>query len=88
MTLQHAPDRVDDLSLRAAQRFLQVHGKDAGDLRTAAAGDSSYVSELVVRGLAQSRSPQERGALLDVLDQLLEIDAYGIAKVIDEAGRG
>lgn len=88
LTLQHAPDRVDDLSLQAAQRFLKVHGKDAGDLRTGAAGDSSYVSELVVRGLAQSRSTQERGALLDVLDQLLEIDAYGIAKVIDEAGRG
>jgi len=88
LTLQHAPDRVDDLSLLAAQRFLQVYGKDARDVRTAAAGDSSYVSELVVRGLAQSRSPQERGALLDVLDQLLEIDAHGIAKVIDEAGRG
>jgi hypothetical protein len=87
LTLQHAPDRVDDLSLLAAQRFLQVYGKDAGDIRTAAAGDSSYVSELVVRGLAQSRSPRERSALLDVLDQLLEIGAYGIAKAIDEAGR-
>lgn len=87
LTLQHAPDRVDDLSLLAAQRFLEVHGKDAGDIRTAAAGDSSYVSELVVRGLAQSRSPEERSALLDVLDQLLEINAHGIAEVIDEAGR-
>lgn len=88
LTLQHAPDRVDDLSLQAAQRFLQVHGKDAGDIRTAAAGDASYVSELVVRGLAQSRSPQERGALLDVLDQLLEIDAHGIAEAIEDARRG
>ena len=87
LTLQNAPDRVDDLALYAAERFLQVHGKDAGDIRTAASGDSSYVSELVVRGLAQSRSPAERSALLDVLDELLRIDAYGIAKAIDEAGR-
>jgi len=88
LTLEHAPDRVDDLFLKAGQRFLQVHGKDVGDIRTASAGDSSYVSELVVRGLAQSRSPEERAALLDVLDKLLEIDAYGIAEAIDEAGRG
>jgi len=87
LTLQHAPDRVDDLALKAAQRFLQVHSKEASDLRTAAAGDSSYVSELVVRALAQARSPEARGALLDVLDQLLEVDAYGIAKAIDGAGR-
>ena len=64
-----------------------MHGKAAGDIRTAAARDSSYVSDLVVRGLAQSRLAVERGALLDVLDQLLEIDAYGIAEAIDQAGR-
>jgi hypothetical protein len=49
LTLQHAPDKVDDLVLRAAQRFLRVFGKEAGDIRTAAAGDAHYVSDLVVR---------------------------------------
>ena len=88
LTLQQAPDRVDDLALKASQRFLKVYGTEAGDIRTAAAGDSFYVSELVVRGLAQSKSTEERSSLLDVLDQLLEVDAYGIAKAIDEAGRG
>lgn len=88
LTLQEAPDRVDDLALKASQRFLEVYGTEAGDIQTAAAGDSSYVSELVVRGLAQTKSAEERSSLLDVLDQLLEIDAYGITKAIDGAGRG
>ena len=87
LTLQHAPDRVDDLALKASQRFLEAYGTEAGDIRTAAAGDSYYVSELAVRGLAQSKSAEERNSLLDVIDQLLEIDAYGIAKMIDDAGR-
>lgn len=81
LTLQDAPDRVDDLALKASHRFLEVYGTEAGD-------DSSYVSELVVRGLAQAKSAEERSSLLDVLDQLLEIDADGITKAIDEAGRG
>lgn len=87
ITLQHAPDRVDDLALKAAQRFLEVFSSDVSDIRTSAAGDALYVSELVVRGLAQSRSREQRAALLDVLDSLLEIGAYGIDEAISAAGR-
>jgi len=39
LTLEHAPDQVDDLVLSAAQRFISVFGKDAADIRTGAAGD-------------------------------------------------
>lgn len=87
ITLQHAPDRVDDLCLKASQRFLEAFASDAADIRSAAAGDAIYVSELVVRALAQARSRAERAALLDVLDQLLEIGAYGIEDAINAAGR-
>ncbi|MGJ9420900.1 hypothetical protein [Aeromicrobium sp. CF3.5] len=87
ITLQHAPDRVDDLALKAAQQFINVFGAEAGDMSTAAAGDTMYVSDLVVRGLAQSKSPAERAALLDVLDKLLEIGAYGIGDAIAASSR-
>jgi len=43
ITLQNAPDRVDALVLRAAQRFIEVSGKAAGDMRTGAAGDAHAV---------------------------------------------
>ncbi|ONI74141.1 hypothetical protein BWI15_12295 [Kribbella sp. ALI-6-A] len=87
LTLEYAPDKVDDLALKAAQRFLKVYGEEAGDLSTSAAGDAHYISELVVRGLAQSRNPQHRAALLDVLDSLLELGVYGIGDAIAASER-
>lgn len=87
LTLQHAPDKVDDLVLKASQRFLSVSGADAADIRTGAAGDAHYISELVVRGLAQSRDRAHRAALLDVLDRLLELGVYGIGDAIADSER-
>jgi hypothetical protein len=87
LTLEHAPDKVDDLALKAAQTFLTVFGEDAGDIRSGAAADAHYISELVVRGLAQSRDRQHRAALLDVLDSLLELGVYGISDAIAESER-
>ncbi len=87
LTLQYAPDKVDDLVLKAAQRFLTVYGREAADIRTGAAGDAHYVSELVVRGLAQSRDRAHRAALLDVLDLLLELGVYGIGEAIADFER-
>lgn len=87
LTLEHARDRVSDVELAAAQRFLQEFSDEAGDIRTGAAGDAHYVSELVVRGLARSRNATERSGLLDVLDTLLEIGVYGIGDVIAESER-
>ncbi|MCB1301981.1 MAG: hypothetical protein KDB28_12220, partial [Tetrasphaera sp.] len=87
LTLHHAPDKVDDLVLKASQRFISVFGSEAGDIRTGAAGDAHYISELVVRGLAQSRNRSHRAALLDVLDNLLELGVYGVDEAIAEAER-
>lgn len=86
-TLQHAPDKIDELVLKASQRFISVFGSDASDIRTGAAGDAHYISELVVRGLAQSRSRGHRAALLDVMDTLLELGVYGVDDAIAEAER-
>ena len=87
ITLDQAPDKVDELVLKASQRFLSVFGRDVADIRTEAAGDALYVCKLVVRGLAQSQDHNHRAALLDVLDQLLELNVYGINTAITEAER-
>lgn len=87
LTLQYAPDKIDDLVLKAAQRFLAVYGGEAADIRTNAAGDARYISELVVRGLAQSRDRAHRAALLDVLDRLFELGVYGIGAAITDFER-
>ena len=79
--------RIDDLVLKASRRFLEVYGSDAADIRTGAAGDAHYVNRLVVRGLAQCQDHAHRAALLDVLDQLVELNVYGINTAITEAER-
>ena len=82
ITLDQAPDKVDELVLRASERFISVFGRAAADIRTGAAGDAFYVSKLVVRGLAQSQDRGHQAALLDILDQLLELGIYGISDAI------
>lgn len=88
ITLQEAQDKVDDLVDLAAHRFLDIYGSDVADIRTGAAGDAHYISDLVVRGLAQSRDPERVAALLDILDRLLELGVYGVDRAIDGAVRG
>lgn len=87
ITLQEAPDKVDDLVDLAAHRFLNIHGEDVSDIRTGAAGDAHYISDLVVRGLAQTRDRGRIAALLDILDRLLELGVYGVDRAIDAAVR-
>lgn len=87
ITLERAPDRVDDLVLLCAQRFVEDSGTDATDIRTRAAGDARQIGELIIRGLAQSRSAAERSALLDVLDGLLAVGAHGIEELVAASER-
>lgn len=87
LALKYTPDKVDELVLKASQQFLDVFENDAADPRTGAAGDARYISELVVRGLAQCRDRNHRAVLLDVLDRLLELGVYGIGDAIRESER-
>jgi hypothetical protein len=86
-TLQHAPDRVDDLALLCAQRFVERMGTAAADIRTHAAADARTVGQIVIRGLAQTRTVNQRAALLDVIDQLILLDAYGVEDLIAASER-
>jgi hypothetical protein len=87
IALQEAPDKVDDLVDLAAHRFLDIYGSDVADIRTGAAGDAHHISDLVVRGLAQTRDKKRISALLDLLDRLVELGVYGVAQAIDDAER-
>lgn len=87
ITLQEAPDKVDDLVDLAVHRFLSIHGEGVADMRTGAAGGAHYISDLVVRGLAQTRDRGRITALLDILDRLLELGVYGVDRAIDGAVR-
>ncbi len=87
ITLEHAPDRVDALVMACARRFIEVQGKDLGNIATGAAGDAREVGRLVLRGYAQATSAIMRREALDLIDQLLALNAYGIAELVDSAER-
>lgn len=85
--LEHASDRVDELTLSASKRYVQLLNNSETEAGRALGGDAHHVAQLVVRGLAQANGPHSRKALLDVLDRLLETGAYGVEDAITAAGR-
>jgi hypothetical protein len=87
ITLERAPDRVDDLILECARRFVEVHGADAGDIATGAAAEAREIGELLMRAYAQAADIGARAAVLDMLDSLLLSGAYGVAEMVDAADR-
>lgn len=87
ITLERAPDRVDDLILECAQRFVEVFGLDSGDIRTRAAADARRIGELLLRAYAQAASHAKRSKILDLLDHLLFLGAFGVVDVIEKFER-
>ncbi|MGW0977462.1 hypothetical protein [Streptomyces griseus] len=87
ITLEEAPDRVDELVLACVRRFLAVFGADSADLTTGAAADAHHIGELLVRAYAQADSAARRSEILDLLDQLLLRGSYGVAEAIGSTDR-
>ena len=76
-----------ELTLRLAHRMVDVGGDALGDIRTSAAGDARELTQLLLRSYSHSDDPAQRRELLDVIDRLLSVGAYGTADAIDEFGR-
>ncbi|MFF4453223.1 hypothetical protein [Streptomyces goshikiensis] len=87
ITLEQAPDRVDELVLACVRRFLDVFGAASADIATGAAADAHHIGELLVRAHAQAGSAARRSEILDLLDQLLLRGSYGVAEAIGSADR-
>jgi hypothetical protein len=87
ITLERAPDRVDDLVLQSAQRFIEVNGADIGNIATSAAGDAREIGELVVRAYAQATDAAVRSTALDLIDRLLLHGGFGVDKLVEAAER-
>jgi hypothetical protein len=88
ITLQRAPDRIDDIVITCTQRFLDVFGAEAADISTSAAGHADQVTKLILRAYAQATSDWNlRSQTLDLIDRLLEVDALGATEAVDQAER-
>jgi len=87
ITLERAPDRIDDLIIACAQQFVGVFGPDIGNIATRAAGNAREVGQLVLRAYAQVPNSRDRSVALDLIDKLLLSGGYGVDELVIFAER-
>jgi hypothetical protein len=87
ITLEYAPDRVDELVLTCVRRFLAVLDSAAARPPRRFVGADRHVGRLLVRAYVQATSPARRSEILDLLDRLLLMGSLGVAQAIDDADR-
>ncbi|MFJ1593566.1 hypothetical protein ACIOD0_25470 [Kitasatospora albolonga] len=87
ITLEQAPDRVDDLILQCVRRFIEEHGADSGDISTRAAVDAHHIGEILVRAYTQAGTASRRSDILNLLDDLLLNGAQGLTEAVNSVGR-
>jgi hypothetical protein len=87
ITLQAAPDRIDDIVLACTRRYIDEFGQQAGDISTAAAGEAQEIAQLTLRAYAQASAQGTRSQVLDLIDGLLLINALGALEAVDQAER-
>ncbi|KQX30691.1 hypothetical protein ASD97_12645 [Streptomyces sp. Root63] len=87
ITLEQAPDRVDDLILQCVRRFIEEHGADSGDISTRAAADAHHIGEILVRAYTQAGTASRRSDILNLLDELLLNGAQGLTEAVNSVGR-
>ncbi|MFE0861935.1 hypothetical protein ACFW5P_17225 [Streptomyces rochei] len=87
ITLEHAPDGVDEPVLTCGRRFVAVFGPASADLTRSAAAEARHLGRLLVRAYVQASSPARRSEILDLLDQLLLLGSFGVAEAIHDSDR-
>jgi hypothetical protein len=87
ITLDQATERVDELVLLTARRFLDVYSGELDTFATAASGHAKEMGELVLRAYAQSSDAQSRSRALDLIDELLAQAAYRFSDLVADAER-
>jgi len=69
------------------ERFLEIVGFDAADIRTGSSADAHQVSQLIVRVYSQTTDSALQTRCLDVIDRMTEIGAYGLEDALESYNR-
>ena len=85
--LENSLDQLPDTVLELVQGFLDCEGKASADIRTAAAGDSYHLNELLIRLYAQTNSNDIKTGCLDVIDQMVSIGSSGLDDKLQQFDR-
>jgi hypothetical protein len=74
-------------SILACERFLDVVGGDAADIRTGAARHADDVVQILVRTYNQSRNPETQARCLDLFDRMAQLGVYGVDRALEQYER-
>ena len=80
--LEEATTKLPDVVCIVCERFLDVGGKDAADIRTRSAYEAEKVSQLLIRVYSQSSDQITRRRCLDLLDRMMRLGTYGLDDVL------
>ena len=75
------------LLLDAVARFLAVRSREASDISTRTAATASEIGQLLVRAHTQSQDDEFRRDALDLIDDLIGHEAYGVERALDLLSR-
>ncbi len=75
------------LLLDAVARFLAMRSREASDISTRAAATASEIGQLLVRAYTQSPDEEFRRHALDLIDELIGHEAYGVERALELLSR-
>ncbi len=68
-------------TLLASERYFELAGKNAGDVSTRMAADSSTIITLIIRVYSKATDDEVKSRCLDLIDKAILLGAYGINNV-------
>ena len=87
LAIEGTTARLPDVTISVCERFIEIAGPAAGDMRTRAAGDADRLSELIIRAYHQAGDQAISTRCLDTIDSLLRVGASGLQRVLGEFDR-
>lgn len=85
--LETTTARLPNVTISICERFIEIAGTAAGDMRTGAAGAAHRLSELIVRAYHQADDQAISKRCLDTIDSLLREGAMGMQRALGEFDR-
>ena len=85
--LEQTTAELPQESILACERFLDIVGGDAADIRTGAAGHADDVVQILVRTYNESRVPETQARCLDLFDRMAQLGIYGVGRTLEQYER-
>jgi hypothetical protein len=80
--LDQTTAKLPRVTCLACERFLNIFGREAGDLRTGRLADADMVCRLIVRAYSQTTDSELQTKCLDIIDRMVQARAFGFDKAL------